>query len=85
SSLGSIRRNDDWEVASISSSPEWVVELRIRLSALAAGSLLPRIALRAYDNAPERWMTWPLPPVDVPATRLERVPDLWVPLRTITK
>jgi hypothetical protein len=79
--LGRTRRGADWEVASTSSDSGWAVELRFR--APAPGALPPRIALRTYNDRPQGWWSWPAPPESTRATRVERTPNLWVPLEPV--
>jgi len=75
--LGTARHRADWDVASSSTASGWMIELRIRESALTA----PRLALRTYNNAPQGWWSWPAPAAGVPAQRVERSPEQWVVLR----
>lgn len=76
--LGSTRHHADWDVASASGSAGWSLELRIR-EQLFSGT--PRLAFRTYNNAPQGWWSSPTPPTGTPAQRVERNPDLWIPLR----
>lgn len=80
-SLGQQRGGGDWEVASSSSAGSWWIELRIRERAVRCGERAPRLALRTFNDSPQGWWSWPTPPERMPAHRVERVPDLWVPLR----
>lgn len=75
--LGMNRAGDEWELASSSSQRGWIIELRIRESILDSH---PRIAFRTYDDKPQGWWTLPKPPENVPAQRVERTPDYWLPL-----
>lgn len=81
SALGSTRHHADWDVASTSSSMGWMVELRIRVAVVNVGAGAPRVAFRTYNDRPTGWWTWPVPPAGVPPQRLERTPDLWIPIR----
>jgi hypothetical protein len=81
SMLGPTRHHDDWDVASSSSPTGWMVELRIRVAALDVGPGAPRLAFRTYNDRPSGWWSWPTPPAGVPPQRVERTPDLWVPIR----
>jgi len=80
--LGPVRRGEDWDVASSSSSSSWTVELRIRDAAFGASSTAPpRIAFRTYNDGPNGWWSWPEPASGTPAQRVERSPQLWTPIR----
>lgn len=79
--LGPVRVAPEWELAVQSSPTQWTVELRIRVGDFATSSAaLPRLALRSYNDQPRGWWSWPLPPADVRAQRVEHSPDLWVPV-----
>jgi len=75
--LGKKRHGDGWDVASTSSADSWTVELRIRSPRLGP---MPRIAFRTYDDSPQGWWSWPVPPDSLRTTVVERMPNLWVPL-----
>ena len=75
--LGKKRHGDGWDVASTSSADSWTVELRIRSPRLGP---MPRIAFRTYDDSPQGWWSWPVPPDSLRTTVVERTPNLWVPL-----
>src|SRR5688500_5440271 len=79
--LGATREHADWRVASTSSTRGWMVELRVRAGVVKPGAAAPRLALRTYNDRPRGWWSWPAPPNDLPAQRVERNPALWVPLR----
>jgi hypothetical protein len=79
--LGAARQGDDWEVASHSAHDAWTVELRIRETALNAGSALPRVAFRTYNDRPHGWWSLPAPAPGAPAYLVERSPQSWVPFR----
>jgi hypothetical protein len=78
--LGATRRGEDWDVASTSSASGWMVELRVRESSVKAGAKPPRIAFRTYNDGPRGWWSWPAPSQGAPAQRVERSPELWVPI-----
>jgi hypothetical protein len=78
--LGSTHHHADWDVASSSSPTGWMVELRIRAAVVNGGSDAPRLAFRTYNDRPSGWWSWPIPPAGVPAQRVERTPDLWIPI-----
>jgi hypothetical protein len=80
-SLGSTRHHADWDVASSSSSTGWIVELRVSIAAASIGPGAPRLAFRTYNDRPAGWWSWPLPPAGLPPQRVERTPDLWIPIR----
>jgi hypothetical protein len=81
--LGAIRSSEDWEVVVMSTSAGWVVEARLRLAILTApAGVLPRIAIRTYDDRPEGWSSWPAPAGMAPQ-RVEHAPGRWVPLRIL--
>ena len=77
--LGTTRAGEGWLVASQSSSTSWTIELRISEGLLARGAR-PRLALRTFNDAPQGWWSWPLPPSGTPAQRVERNPGLWITL-----
>ena len=79
-SLGSTRRGADWDVASTSNDTAWFVELRVRESSIKSGAGTPRIAFRTYNSNPRGWWSFPSPPNGTPAQRVERSPNLWLPL-----
>jgi hypothetical protein len=79
--LGDRRAGDDWNVASTSTTKGWTIELRIRESAIKTGAALPRIAFRTYDDQPRGWWSLPAPMPGTPPQRVERSPQLWLPLR----
>ena len=78
--LGALRHNGEWDVASSSSTSSWSVELRVRESIVKPGAGTPRIAFRTYNSAPRGWWSWPPPPAGIPAQRVEREPQLWIPI-----
>ena len=79
--LGSSRHHADWDVASASSTAGWTIELRIRTEAVNQGPSIPRLAIRTYNDQPSGWWSWPAPATGIPAQRVERTPDLWIPFR----
>jgi hypothetical protein len=81
SALGSMRHHADWDVASSSSPTGWMVELRIRVALVSVGPGAPRLAFRTYNDRPSGWWSWPAPAAGVPPQRVERTPDLWIPIR----
>lgn len=81
--LGTTRHDADWDVASGSSPSGWSVELRIRDGVIPASGALPRLAFRTYNDGPNGWWSWPDPPAGTPAQRVERSPQLWVPIRRL--
>ena len=81
SALGSTRHHADWDVASSSSPTGWTVEVRIRVAAVNTGPEAPRLAFRTYNDRPTGWWSWPVPPVGFSPQRVERTPDLWIPIR----
>lgn len=71
-----------WDVASTSSPSGWSAEMRVRDGVIAAsGNALPRLAFRTYNDGPNGWWSWPEPPAGTPAQRVERSPQLWMPVR----
>lgn len=79
--LGLARHHSDWDVATSSSPSGWVVELRVREAVVQPAAAAPKLVIRTYNDRPHGWWSWPEPPAGVPAQRVERNPDLWVPLR----
>jgi len=78
--LGPLRHHAEWDVASSSSATGWNVELRIRESFVKPGAGTPRIAFRTANCEPCGWWSWPAPPAGTRAQRVERDPQLWIPL-----
>ena len=78
--LGSTRQGADWNVASTSNANDWFVELGVRENSIRPGAGTPRIAFRTYNSNPRGWWSSPAPPSGTPAQRVERSPDLWLPL-----
>ena len=77
-SLGATRGGPGWTAGTSDAGSRWVAELRIDLPPDAPGS--PRLAIRTFNDAPgPSWVAWPQP-AGVPAQRVERVPDHWVPI-----
>ena len=81
--LGSTRPHADWDVASSSSPTGWMVELRIRVAVVKTSAAAPRLAFRTYNDRPRGWWSWPVPPVGLPPQRVERTPNLWIPIRLL--
>lgn len=79
--LGASRHHADWDIASTSWLSGWAVELRVRESVVHPGTSAPRMALRTYNDRPQGWWSWPKAPPGVAAHRVDRVPELWIPLR----
>ena len=79
--LGTTRHGADWDVASTSTPTGWAIELRIREAASRPSVILPRLALRTYNDEPQGWWSWPKAPSDMPPQRVERTPSLWVSIR----
>lgn len=75
--LGHVRGERDWGVASVSTEAGWTLELRIREDAYSTGGELPRLAIRTFNDDPQGWWSWPLPPEGLPAERVEYSPFLW--------
>jgi hypothetical protein len=78
--LGSAREGADWNVASTSNATNWFIELRVRESSVKPGAGSPRISFRTYNSNPRGWWSFPPPPSGTPAQRVERSPNLWIPL-----
>jgi hypothetical protein len=80
--IGTVRSGPGWAVRTTVADSRWTMELKIDLpSAGAAPGAAPRIALRTFNDKPApTWSTWPAPPAGVPAQRLDRIPDLWLPV-----
>lgn len=74
------RSGSDWHIASESSGYGWAIELRIREASFNSSARAPRLALRTYNDQPQGWWSWPAPRGELPAHRVEQIPDLWVPI-----
>ena len=75
-SIGAARGGAGWTVATADSGARWIAELRIDLP---RGAAAPRVAVRTFNDAPgPAWVAWPAPE-GVPAQRVERMPDVWMP------
>lgn len=76
--LGSERSGGGWEVSSHDGAKGWSLLLRLDPAWLeGAEGRLPRFAVRIYDNAPQGWFPWPLPPGTPQASSVEQTPDWW--------
>ena len=75
-SIGAVHRGAGWTAATADSGARWVAELRVDLP---NGTAAPRVAVRTFNDAPApAWVAWPAPD-GVPAQRVERMPDHWMP------
>jgi hypothetical protein len=80
--LGAERSGGGWEVSARDGAKGWSLLLRLDPVWLeGAGGRLPRLALRIYDNDPQGWFAWPLPPGTAQPSSVERTPDLWAAIR----
>lgn len=80
--LGAERSGGGWEVSVRDGTKDWSLLLRLDPAWLeGAEGRLPRLALRIYDNDPQGWFAWPLPPDTRQASSVEQTPDLWAPMR----
>ena len=80
--LGSDRAGGGWEVSERDDAYGWSLLLRLDPAWLqGAEGRLPRLALRIYDNDPQGWFAWPLPPGTPQPSSVEHTPDLWAPIR----
>jgi len=72
------REGGGWEVRSVSTGSGWSLELRLDPEWFAGeGGSSPGLALRTYDDGPNRRFIWPDAPGLTQSTQLERRPDLW--------
>jgi len=79
--LGSDRAGGGWEVSERDDAYGWSLLLRLDPAWLqGAEGRLPRFALRIYDNDPQGWFAWPLPPGTPQPSSVEQTPELWVPI-----
>jgi hypothetical protein len=76
--LGTSHAGGDWSAASHSGDRSWSLEFRVRLRDWR----VPRIAFRTFDDAPKGWWSWPAPRDGERATRVEMIPERWLPLRS---
>jgi hypothetical protein len=80
--LGSDRAGGGWEVSARDGVKGWSLLLRLDPAWLqGARGKLPRLALRIYDNDPQGWFAWPLPPGTAQPSSVEQTPSLWAPIR----
>jgi hypothetical protein len=80
--LGRDRSGGGWELASKDGPQGWSLLLRLDPAWLVgAEGRLPRIAFRIFDNDPQGWFAWPLPPDTPQPSSVESTPDLWAPTR----
>jgi hypothetical protein len=80
--LGSDRAGGGWEVSERDDGYGWSLLRRLDPAWLqGAEGRLPRLALRIYDNEPQGWFAWPLPPGTPQPSSVEHTPDLWAPIR----
>ena len=80
--LGAERSGGGWEVSGRDSYNGWSLLLRLDPVWLeGAEGRLPRLAVRIYDDDPQGWFAWPLPPGTPQASSVERIPDQWAVLR----
>jgi hypothetical protein len=79
--LGHSRSGGGWELDTREDARGWSLLLRLDPAwLLGAEGRLPRIAFRIYDNDPQGWFAWPLPPGTPQAASIEGTPDLWAPV-----
>lgn len=80
--LGQARSGGGWEVSGRDGNRGWSVLLRLDPAWLeGAEGRLPRVAFRIFDNDPQGWFAWPLPPGTAQASSVEQRPDVWIPIR----
>ncbi len=80
--LGRSRSGGGWEVRVRDEPSRWSLLLRLDPAwLLGSDGRLPRIAFRIYDNDPQGWFAWPLPPGTPQPSSVERTPDVWAPIR----
>ncbi len=80
--LGKEWSGGGWELSARNGVEGWSLLLRLDPAwLLGAEGRLPRIAFRIYDNDPQGWFAWPLPPGIPQPASVERMPDLWAPIR----
>jgi hypothetical protein len=80
--LGRERSGGGWEMGTRKGATGWSLLLRLDPAWLeGAEGRLPRIAFRIFDDDPQGWFAWPLPPGTPQASSIEQTPDLWAPIR----
>jgi hypothetical protein len=80
--LGKARSGGGWEVNARDGPRGWNILVRLDPAWFAGSSgRLTRLAVRIYDNASSRWYSWPHPPGNAPASSVEGIPELWMPVR----
>ena len=80
--LGTERSGGGWEVSARDGAKGWSLLLRLDPAWLeGAEGRLTRLAVRIYDNDPQGWFAWPLPPGTPQPSSVEQRPDLWAAVR----
>jgi hypothetical protein len=80
--LGRQRSGGGWELNSRDGAKGWSLLLRLDPAwLLGSEGRLPRVAFRIFDDDPQGWFAWPLPPGTPQPSSVERLPYLWAPIR----
>lgn len=80
--LGTERSGGGWEVSGRNGPAGWTLVMRLDpVWLLGADGQLPRLAVRIFDNDPQGWFAWPLPPGTPQPSSVEKTPDIWAPVR----
>src|SRR5262249_24254351 len=75
--LGASREGPGWEVRGTSRAGGWSIEFRLDSAYFTeAKSGAPGLAIRSYNDAPQRWDAWPSTATVRQPTEVERRPDL---------
>jgi hypothetical protein len=80
--LGRQRSGGGWELSTHDGVKHWSLLLRLDPAwLLGSEGRLPRVAFRIFDDDPQGWFAWPLPPGTPQASSVEQRPDRWIPIR----
>lgn len=80
--LGRQRSGGGWELSAHDGARDWSLLLRLDPAwLLGLEGRLPRVAFRIFDDDPQGWFAWPLPPGTPQPSSVEQRPDLWIPIR----
>jgi hypothetical protein len=81
--LGPERLGGGWEVSARDDRLGWNLLLRLDPAWFTGqAGRLPRVAFRIYDDDPGGWFAWPTPRGSAPHSSVERVPSLWIPVKS---
>lgn len=80
--LGSQRSGGGWEISTRDEPNGWTLLLRLDPAWFRGeNERLARLAIRVFDDDPQGWFAWPLPPATPQASSVERTPDMWAAVK----